>query len=286
MSAAWARKPQRAPGEPPLFLHELVAAAPRGARVLDAGCGPGSWSYGERPDLRITAFDIKFPPGPPAKREGVDVLRAGLERLPLRDGPFDLVICHYVLEHVTGLAACCDELARLTRPGGTLYLSVPRAAAFDDRLYRLAGNFAKYVLMKFGKRIEHQQRFDLPKLLALFHRRGFVLTAHAFVPAGFSWMNDPRTKGLQGPFTDALAWLHRTWGIDLARDANFVLAFRSSGAPAGAPDVRGAELPGRRRVTHVCRECGEHSVLEPLRPWPLRWECPWCGKPNPFGRPR
>jgi len=29
-----------------------------------------------------------------------------------------------------------------------------------------------------------------------------------------------------------------------------------------------------------------YSVLEPPKPWPLRWECPWCGKPNPFGRPR
>ena len=286
MSAPWVRKPLRAPGEPPLFLHELVEAAPRGARVLDAGCGPGSWPYGDRPDLRITAFDIKFPPGPPAKREGVNVLRAGLERLPLRDEAFDLVICHYVLEHVTELAACCDELARLTCPGGTLYLSVPRAAAFDDRLYRFAGVFAKYVLMKFGKRVEHQQRFDLPMLLSLFHQRGFVLTAHAFVPAGFSWMNDPRTKGLQHPFTAALAWLHRVFGVDLARDANFVLAFRKSGASAGAPDGRESVLPGRRRVTHVCRECGEHSVLEPPRPWPARWECPWCGKSNPLGRPR
>jgi SAM-dependent methyltransferase len=282
-----AAKPVRAASEPPLFLHELIEAAPPGARALDAGCGPGSWSYGDRSDLRITAFDIKFPPGPPAAREGVDVLRAGLERLPLRDGPFDLVVCHYVLEHVTGLAACCDELARLTRSGGTLYLSVPRATAFDDRLYRFAGYFARYALMKFRKRIEHQQRFDLPKLLVLFYGLGFVLTAHAFVPAGFSWMNDARTKGLQGPFTDALAWLHRVLGIDLALDANFVLAFRKTGSPAAAPDVSGgAALPGRRRVTHVCRECGEHSVLDPPKPWPQRWNCPWCGKPNPFGRPR
>jgi SAM-dependent methyltransferase len=265
----------------------MLEAAPPGARVLDAGCGPGSWDYARRPDLRITAFDIKFPPGPPAKREGVDVLRSGLERLPVRDGPFDLVVCHYVLEHVTGLAACCDELARMTRAGGALYLSVPRAAAFDDRLYRFAGYFAKYALLKFGKRIEHQQRFDLPKLLKLFGGRGFVLTAHASVPAGFSWMNDPRTKGLQGPFTDALARLHRVFGIDLAKDANFILAFRKTGTPTAAPDARGgAALPGARRVTHVCRECGEHGVFEPPKPWPAWWECPWCGRPNPFGRPR
>jgi SAM-dependent methyltransferase len=231
---------------------------------------------------------MKFAPGPPAKREGVDVLGAALERLPLKAGLFDLVVCHYVLEHVSGLEACSDELARMTRPGGTLYVSAPRAAAFDDRLYRFAGYFAKYVLGRFGKRIEHQQRFDLQKLLDLFRSRGFELIAHASVPAGFSWMNDPRTKSLQGPFTDALAWLHRVFGLDLAKDANLVLAFRKTNTAAAAPDVRRgmAALPGRRRVTHVCRECGEHSVLDPPQPWPRTWECPWCGKPNPFGRPR
>jgi predicted RNA-binding Zn-ribbon protein involved in translation (DUF1610 family) len=39
-------------------------------------------------------------------------------------------------------------------------------------------------------------------------------------------------------------------------------------------------------VTHVCRECGEHTILEPRTPWPERWICPWCGKENPLGAPR
>jgi len=277
-------KPARGPSDPPLFLREVIEAAPAGAYVLDAGCGPGSWPYSLRSDLVITGFDIKFPPGPPPRSEKVRVLRADLARLPLRDGTFDLTVCHYVLEHVTELERCCDELTRVTRPGGTLYLSVPRAAAFDDRLYRFAGYFAKFVLGKFRKRIEHQQRFDLAGLLGRFARRGMTLTAHAFVPAGFSWMNDPRTKPLQSGFTDALAGLHRATGVDLARDANFVFTFRRDAAPVQLPNL--ARLPGRRRVTHVCRECGEHAIVEVTRPWPRTWTCPWCGRPNPFGRPR
>ncbi len=276
MTVPWAKKPAIAPGEPPLFLREMIAAQPGGARVLDAGCGPGSWPYDLRPDLKITGFDVKFPPGPPARSPHVTVFRGDLARLPVRAGTFDLTVCHYVLEHVTELDACCDELVRVTKPDGTLYLSVPRAAAFDDRLYRFAGYFAKYALGKFRKRIEHQQRFDFEKLKRLFAARGFGLIAYAKVPAGFSWMNDARTKALQGPFTDALAALHRWVGIDLAADANFVMTFRK-GAHAA---------PAVRRVTHVCRECGEHAVLDPPSPAPHTWVCPWCGKPNPFGRPR
>jgi len=277
---AWAAKPTRAPDQAPLFLHELIAAAPAGARLLDAGCGPGSWDYRARPHLRVVAFDIKFPPGPPPRGSQAGILRADLARVPLVDGLFDLTLCHYVLEHVTELAACCDELARVTREGGTLYLSVPRAASFDDRFYRFAGLFAKYALLKLSKRLEHQQRFDLETLLRLFEARGFEIESLARVPAGFSWMNDRRTKRLQGPFTDGIAWLHRVTGIDLAREANFVMTFRKSGG-------RGARrLPHERRVTHVCRECGEHSILMPPVPWPKRWPCPWCGKANPLGRPR
>ena len=276
----WALKPSRAAGEPPLFLHELIDAAAPGTRVLDAGCGPGSWRYGERGDLRVTGFDVKFPPGPPAPAPHVGVMRADLARLPLRGGAFDLTLCHYVLEHVTELEACCDELARVTRAGGTLYLAVPRSASFDDRLYRFAGYFAKYVLLKLRKRIEHQQRFDLEKALGLFESRGFEVQSLAHVPAGFSWMNDARTKPLQGSFTEALAGLHRATGLDLARDANLVATFTKTGATGR----RGT--PRLRRVTHVCRECGEHSVLDPPRPWPRHWTCPWCGKPNPLGRPR
>jgi SAM-dependent methyltransferase len=272
----WIRKPVRTSGQPALFLREWIADLPQGARVLDAGCGPGSWDYADRPDLGIASFDIKYPPGPPSRAPNVHIFRGDLARLPLRPQHFDLTICHYVLEHVTELEKCCDELVRVTRPDGSLYLSVPRAAAFDDRLYRFAGYFAKYALMKFRKRIEHQQRFDFDKLVRLFGSRGLGLVSYARVPAGFSWMNDPRTKKLQYPFTDTLAAIHRKTGIDLAADANFVMVFQ-----------RGAKGPPViRRVTHVCRECGELSVLDPPVPEPFTWTCPYCGKPNPFGRAR
>jgi len=272
LSARHGAKPVRAANERPLFLREVIAALPHGARVLDAGCGPGSWPYPIRPELEITGFDIKFPPGPPRLTRQVRVFRADLARLPLRAGVFDLTVCHYVLEHVTELAACCDELARVTKPGGQLYLSVPRAAAFDDRFYRFAGYFAKYALMKFKKRLEHQQRFDFHALIDLFYARGMRLTATARVPAGFSWMNDPRTKPLQALATWKLAWLHRYWHWDLAKDANFVLTFEKVG-----------EI-GLRKVTNVCRECGEHAIV--TGPPGGTWLCPWCGKPNPFGRAR
>jgi hypothetical protein len=154
------------------------------------------------------------------------------------------------------------------RPGGRVFASVPRAASFDDRFYRFAGYVAKYGLGKFKKRIEHQQRFSFQSFVAAFYRRGFALEGFATVPAGFSWMNDPRTQPLQGAFVAVLGWGKRLLGLDLFREANFVCVFRHVGRR------------GERRITHVCRRCGEHALLAPPEPAPASWTCPWCGFAN------
>ena len=67
---------------------------------------------------------------------------------------------------------------------------------------------------------------------------------------------------------------------DLAKEANFVVTFRKTEKPETSRE------PRLRRVTHVCRECGEHAVLDPPEPLPASWTCPWCGKQNPLGGAR
>ena len=267
-TTGWIARPAPGPDGRAVFLREVLAELPAGARVLDAGCGPGSWNYAETPHLSITGFDVL--PLRPARpwRPRTDWLRADMGRQPFRAGAFDVVISHYTLEHVTELEACAAELARVLAPGGLLYVSVPRSSAFDDRFYRFAGYFAKYALFKFGKRIEHQQRFSFASILALFYARGFVLEGFAAVPAGFSWLNDPRTKPLQQAFVGALGALKRASGLDLFADANYVCRFRHVG------------VVGLRHVTHVCRHCGEQCVLAPPEPPPATWTCPFCGEDN------
>jgi SAM-dependent methyltransferase len=265
---AWVQRPQRAPGDAPVFLREFLDDLPAGVTVVDLGSGPGSFDYRRRADWTILATDIlPLAPAEPRPR-GVHWFRADAARLPLRAGAADAVVAHYMLEHVTELEATMDEIARVLRPGGRVFASVPRAASFDDRFYRFAGYVAKYLLGKFKKRIEHQQRFTFDSFVAAFYRRGFALEGFAVVPAGFSWMNDPRTRPFQAAFVAGLGWLKRLTGLDPFRAANFVCVFGHGGRR------------GERRVTHVCRGCGEHAVLAPPAPPPPEWICPWCGLAN------
>ena len=59
-----------------------------------------------------------------------------LERLPLRDGAVDVVICTHVLEHVDDARAALRELLRVLGPGGWALLQSPidtaRAQTLED----------------------------------------------------------------------------------------------------------------------------------------------------------
>lgn len=83
-----------------------------GALVLDVGAGdvPYRAWFAER---RLLALDV----APPA-----DLLGAS-ERLPLRDGTVDLIVCFQVLEHVEDPAATLGEFFRVLRPGGQVLLT-------------------------------------------------------------------------------------------------------------------------------------------------------------------
>lgn len=96
---------------------------PYGATILDAGCGVGAVSEGMkalRPDLSFILLNnsteqLKFCPA------GFETLRADMESVPLPDASLDAVMVCYALGHVDLLAAL-TEFARITRPGGMLYI--------------------------------------------------------------------------------------------------------------------------------------------------------------------
>ena len=90
-----------------------VQAALKQGVVLNLGAKHTSW--GEH----VINVDVALPDA-----GGVDVL-ADLERLPFADNSIDGMVCSYVLEHVSDARACVDEIIRVLKPGGHLYVTVP-----------------------------------------------------------------------------------------------------------------------------------------------------------------
>ncbi len=117
--------------------------------VLDAGCGEGRHCFGclER-GANVVGLDLDFA----SMRDASKALRGRATELsqfgamtqgntfhlPYRDGTFDRVICSEVMEHVHDYPSAARELARVTKPGGRIAVTIPTATS--ENLYLRLGD--------------------------------------------------------------------------------------------------------------------------------------------------
>jgi SAM-dependent methyltransferase len=103
---------------------DWAAIAP-GARVLDVGCGPGALlaalSSRTAPD-QVAGIDPSesFLATARARFPWADLRHGSAEALPFDDDTFDAALAQLVVHFMTDAAAGLSEMARVTRPGGTV----------------------------------------------------------------------------------------------------------------------------------------------------------------------
>jgi SAM-dependent methyltransferase len=83
--------------------------------VIDLGCG-------ERKVAGALGLDI-------APLRSVDLLADVDRGLPFRDSTVDGVHAHHLLEHVENLVAVMDEIWRVCKPGGRVYITMPHSTS-------------------------------------------------------------------------------------------------------------------------------------------------------------
>ena len=120
-----------------------------GEWLLDAGCGEGRHCFGalER-GARVVGIDLDRDAlragARPLAGRGRELgrlgamLQADAFRLPFRPESFDRVICAEVMEHVHDFRGAARELARVTRPGGRVAVTIPTATS--EHLYLRLGD--------------------------------------------------------------------------------------------------------------------------------------------------
>ncbi len=161
-----------------LRIADEISAGSKGL-ILDWGAGFGqiSWLL-ERRGMKAISYDI----GSPAMDSRL-ATSMGLRRvagshpvdLPFRSGVFDAAVSCGVLEHVPAPEASLDELIRVLRPGGRLFIyNLPQKRSYKELVIRK---------LKLG--YAHENTFTVASTTALLKRHGFrVLRARrgGFLP--------------------------------------------------------------------------------------------------------
>ena len=125
--------------------------------VLDIGAGAGSF-----PGAEFTCAWLALDDDPAAFTTTVPYHRVTGRghQLPVASGSIDLLICHHALEHLAPLDETLSEMARVLKPGGRCYISVPNGYGLCDAIYRL--------VFKGGG---HVNRFHRDELISLLEQR-------------------------------------------------------------------------------------------------------------------
>jgi len=128
-------------------LREMLRRVPLppSPRILDVGCGTGGnlaflSLYGEAEGCDCAEEALEY-----CSKRGFNRTKlADACDLPYEDGAFDLVTCLDVLEHVRLDALAFSELARVTRPGGHVLVTLPAGPRLYSSFDCLCGHLRRY----------------------------------------------------------------------------------------------------------------------------------------------
>ena len=146
---------------------------PRGARLLEIGCGEGDFLL--RAHARgYVAAGIEFAAETCAALrarlgKNVPIIQAGIEDLPAEEGAYDVCVLGDVIEHVRDPRRLLADAHRLLKPGGVLFFAAPSLDSLPARLLRNRW-------MQF--RPDHLWYFDAETMETLLNREGFEGIIH------------------------------------------------------------------------------------------------------------
>src|SRR5262249_54551591 len=106
-------------------------------------------------------------------------LRGDLAALPIADAVIDVVVCLEVLEHTADAGATLDELVRVLRPDGLLFVSSPNPAVYPaGNPFHVKELTPAELLAEVSARLAHVSLYRQHVLVAS------TLCADAEVPVG------------------------------------------------------------------------------------------------------
>jgi ubiquinone/menaquinone biosynthesis C-methylase UbiE len=141
----------------------------KGKKVLDIGCEAGYVSIlMKNKGADVYSFDIikeallKFKKKVPNEK----VFLAAAQKMPLKDGVFDFIVCTEVIEHMPSLDKAFAEMYRVLKKGGKLLITFP-----NEKLRRLFYPAAK--MFGINTSVEDEvtlYEYTFPEILKLLRK--------------------------------------------------------------------------------------------------------------------
>lgn len=141
-----------------------------GDRIMDAGCGPAgifmlfSGYRVDAVDPLLKDYEAKLDHFQPAEYPWTTFHPVALERYQ-REQPYDKVFCLNAINHVEDLGESFDRLVAMTKPGGTLVVSI------DAHNHQ----WLKKIFRLLPGDILHPHQYDLTEYEAMLTSRGCVI---------------------------------------------------------------------------------------------------------------
>jgi len=136
-------------GRNPRRMRSLTQAARsylpyrRNGILLDVGCGFGAFlDAAKSVGWRVCGVEVAFAPASIAARHH-DVFYGLLSDAPYGPNSFDVIRLNNVIEHVPSPRSLLQDIRRLLRPGGLLFISTPNVTSFTAALQGMGWRYVQ-----------------------------------------------------------------------------------------------------------------------------------------------
>jgi SAM-dependent methyltransferase len=162
-----------------------------------------------------------------ARSRGLSAIRADARRLPIRDSRVDAVIAMDVLEHIDDDRAAASEIARVLRPGGIAFITVPADPALWSAHDVALSHVRRYtrdsllaVIDDAGLQVAEIRSWNVLLRPAVVMRRRLNRSAEG-TDSEMAPVHPLLNRGLAGvtAIEERLPWLRRRRGVSLVLTA-------------------------------------------------------------------
>jgi 2-polyprenyl-3-methyl-5-hydroxy-6-metoxy-1,4-benzoquinol methylase len=135
--------------------------------LLEIGPGTGSYmAWAKERGYHVSGYDLAAVDMHPSI-EPKDVQIGSLEDCSFPPATFDIIVSHWVFEHMRSTKPVMEKIKLWLKPGGRVIISVPNSQCFDAKLF---GDDWHHAVVP-----DHISQFSMPSLEKMFLLSGFEI---------------------------------------------------------------------------------------------------------------